>query len=75
SDYQQLGYYLRSNLFQGVPLKTRSLVKDSYTPDVFQKAIRDPKNWHGKKIYELGKWYEKYFIDLRVQKAMADKYG
>ncbi|KAJ7425856.1 hypothetical protein WISP_20597 [Willisornis vidua] len=53
SDYQQLGYNLRSNLFQGGPLKTRSLMKDSYTPDIIQKAVRDPNNWHGRKIYEL----------------------
>ncbi|NXK34176.1 TEX33 protein, partial [Piprites chloris] len=75
SDYEQLGYNLRSNLFRGGPLKSRSLMRDSYTPDVIQKAIRDPNNWHGRRIYELGKWYEKYFLDLNVQKAMKDKYG
>ncbi|XP_027735321.1 testis-expressed protein 33 isoform X1 [Empidonax traillii] len=75
SDYEQLGYNLRSNLFQGGPLKTRSLMRDSYTPDIIKKAIRDPNNWHGRRIYELGRWYEKYFLDLNVQKAMKDKYG
>lgn len=29
-------------------------MKDSYTPDVIQKAIRDPKNWHGRRTDELG---------------------
>ncbi|NWI89188.1 TEX33 protein, partial [Pitta sordida] len=75
SDYQQLGYNLRSNLFQGGPLKTRSLLKDSYTPDISQKAIRDANIWHGRRISEIGRWYEKYFLDCNVQKAMKDKYG
>ncbi|NXC83414.1 TEX33 protein, partial [Cercotrichas coryphoeus] len=59
----------------GGPLKSQSLMKDSYTPDVFQKATRDPKHWHGKKINDLGKWYEKHFLDINVQKAMKEKYG
>ncbi|NXM67407.1 TEX33 protein, partial [Serilophus lunatus] len=75
SDYEQLSYNLRSNLFQGGPLKSRSLMKDSYTPDIIQKAVIDPKNWHGRRISELGRWYEKYFLDHNVQKAMKDKYG
>ncbi|NWW30083.1 TEX33 protein, partial [Panurus biarmicus] len=75
SDYQQLGYNLRINLFQGGPLKSRSLMRDSYTPDVFQKAVIDPRHWHGRTISELGRWYEKYFLDLNVQKAMKEKYG
>ncbi|NXY23990.1 TEX33 protein, partial [Atrichornis clamosus] len=75
SDYEQLGYNLRSNLCQGGPLKTRSLTQDSYTPDIIEKAVRDPKNWHGRRIYELGRWYEKYFLDLNVMKAMKEKYG
>ncbi|POI27999.1 hypothetical protein CIB84_008253 [Bambusicola thoracicus] len=29
-------------------------MKDSYTPDVIQKVTRDPRNWHGRKIDELG---------------------
>lgn len=29
-------------------------MKDSYTPDIIQKAIRDPKNWHGRRTDELG---------------------
>uniref|UniRef100_A0A8B9NE53 Testis-expressed protein 33 n=1 Tax=Accipiter nisus TaxID=211598 RepID=A0A8B9NE53_9AVES len=53
-DYNQLGFNLRSNIFQGGPLETRSLMKDSYTPDIIQKAIRDPKNWHGRRTDELG---------------------
>ncbi|NXF02681.1 TEX33 protein, partial [Smithornis capensis] len=75
SDYDQLSYNLRSNVFQGGPLKIQTLVRDSYTPDIFQKAVIDPSNWHGRKISELGKWYEKYFLDRNVQKAMEDKHG
>ncbi|NWX21756.1 TEX33 protein, partial [Aegotheles bennettii] len=59
----------------GGPLETRSLMKDSYTPDIFQKANRDPKNWHGRRIDELGKWHEKHALNLNVQKALEDKYG
>lgn len=29
-------------------------MKDSYTPDVIQKAIRDPKNWYGRRTDDLG---------------------
>ncbi|NWR42135.1 TEX33 protein, partial [Regulus satrapa] len=75
SDYQQLGYNLSINLSQGAPLKSLSLMRDSYTPDVFQKAVIDPRHWHGKRISELGRWYEKYFLDLNVQKAMKEKHG
>ncbi|XP_041569489.2 ciliary microtubule inner protein 4 [Taeniopygia guttata] len=75
SDYQQLDYNLRVNLFQGGPLKIQSLMRDSYTPDIFQKAVIDPRHWHGRTITELGRWYEKYFLDINVQKAMKKKYG
>ncbi|NWX35891.1 TEX33 protein, partial [Notiomystis cincta] len=75
SDYEQLGYNLRLNIFQGGPLKTQSLQRDSYTPDVCKKSVIDPKHWHGRTINELGIWYEKYFLDLNVQKAMKEKYG
>ncbi|OXB77484.1 UNVERIFIED_CONTAM: hypothetical protein H355_015776 [Colinus virginianus] len=54
TDYNKLGFNLRSNIFQGGPLESRSLMKDSYTPDVVQKATRDPKNWHGRRTDELG---------------------
>ncbi|KAL2309260.1 hypothetical protein Nmel_005447, partial [Mimus melanotis] len=50
-------------------------MQDSYTPDIFQKATIDPRHWHGKKINDLGRWYEKYFLDINVQKAMKEKYG
>ncbi|KAF4799123.1 testis-expressed sequence 33 protein [Turdus rufiventris] len=53
SDYHQLGYNLAVNLFQGGPLRSQSLMRDSYTPDVFQKSTIDPRHWHGKKISEL----------------------
>ncbi|XP_039581267.1 testis-expressed protein 33 isoform X2 [Passer montanus] len=75
SDYQQLDYNLRVNLFQGGPLKIQSLMRDSYTPDIFQKAVIDPRHWHGRRISELGRWYEKYFLDLNVQKEMKKKHG
>ncbi|NXO66887.1 TEX33 protein, partial [Phainopepla nitens] len=75
SDYQQLGHNLRINLFQGGPLTSRSLMRDSYTPDVFQKVVIDPRHWHGRRINEMGIWYGKYFLDLNVQKAMKEKYG
>ncbi|NWW65166.1 TEX33 protein, partial [Ifrita kowaldi] len=75
SDYQQLSYNLNVNLCQGGPLKSRSLMEDSYTPDAFQKASIDPRHWHGKTISELGRWFEKYFLAINVQKAMKEKYG
>ncbi|XP_071602335.1 ciliary microtubule inner protein 4 isoform X2 [Heliangelus exortis] len=75
ADYNHLGYNLRSNIFQGGPLETRSLMKDSYTPDIIQKAIRDPKNWHGRRTDELGKWHQKNALNLSVQKALEERYG
>ncbi|NXH30303.1 TEX33 protein, partial [Myiagra hebetior] len=75
SDYQQLSYNFNVNLCQGGPLKSRSLTKDSYTPDVFQKATIDPRHWHGRTISELGRWFEKYFLAINTQKAMKEKYG
>ncbi|NXU14869.1 TEX33 protein, partial [Pardalotus punctatus] len=59
----------------GGPLKSRSMTKDSYTPDVFQKGIIDPRPWHGRTINELGRWCEKHFLDLNMTKAMKEKYG
>lgn len=38
----------------GGPLKSRSLMKDSYTPDIAQKSVIDPRHWHGRTINELG---------------------
>jgi len=53
-----LGWYLRTFphllFLVGGPLESRSLMKDSYTPDVIQKVTRDPRNWHGRRIDELG---------------------
>ncbi|XP_035759172.1 testis-expressed protein 33 isoform X2 [Egretta garzetta] len=74
ADYNQLGFNLRSNIFQGGPLESRSLMKDSYTPDIIQKAIRDPKNWHGRRTDELGKWHQKNALNINLQKALEDKY-
>ncbi|XP_064369057.1 uncharacterized protein CIMIP4 isoform X1 [Dromaius novaehollandiae] len=75
ADYYKLGFYLRSNIFQGGPLESRSLMKDSYTPDVIEKAIRDPKNWHGRRTDELGRWHQKNALNLNLQKAFEEKYG
>ncbi|KFQ11121.1 Testis-expressed sequence 33 protein, partial [Leptosomus discolor] len=75
TDYNQLGFNLRSNIFQGGPLESRSLMKDSYTLDVIQKAIRDPKNCHGRRTDELGKWHHKNALLLNLQKALEDNYG
>uniref|UniRef100_A0A8C6ZPT8 Testis-expressed sequence 33 protein n=1 Tax=Nothoprocta perdicaria TaxID=30464 RepID=A0A8C6ZPT8_NOTPE len=73
ADYYQLGFNLRSNIFQGEEI--RSLMKDSYTPDVIQKAIRDPKNWHGRRTDDLGRWHQKNALNLNLQKAFEEKYG
>ncbi|NXE13241.1 TEX33 protein, partial [Lophotis ruficrista] len=75
TDYNQLGFNLRSNIFQGGALKAQSLMKDSYTPDIIKKAIRDPNNWYGRKTDELGKWHQKNALNLNLQKAFEDKYG
>ncbi|XP_061227730.1 ciliary microtubule inner protein 4 [Neopsephotus bourkii] len=74
TDYNQLGFNLRSRIFQGGPLESRSLMKDSYTPDTTQRVIRDPKNWHGRRTDELGKWHEKNALNLNLQKALQDRY-
>ncbi|KAM6286331.1 ciliary microtubule inner protein 4 [Spheniscus humboldti] len=75
ADCNQLGFKLRSNIFQGGPLESRSLMKDSYTPDIIQRAVRDPKNWHGRRTDELGKWHQKNALNLNLQKALEDKHG
>ncbi|XP_032852790.1 testis-expressed protein 33 isoform X2 [Tyto alba] len=75
ADSRELGFNLRSSIFQGGPLECRSLMKDSYTPDIIQKAVRDPNNWHGRRTDELGKWHEKNALNLNLQKALEEKYG
>ncbi|XP_074839961.1 ciliary microtubule inner protein 4 [Carettochelys insculpta] len=75
ADYFELGYNLRSNIFQGGPLESKSLMKDSYTPDVIQRAVRDPKHWHGRKTDDLGRWHQKNALNLNLQKALEQKYG
>ncbi|XP_067415104.1 ciliary microtubule inner protein 4 [Emydura macquarii macquarii] len=75
ADYYELGYNLRSNIFQGGPIESKSLMKDSYTPDVIQRAVRDPKHWHGRKTDELGRWHQKNALNLNLQKALEQKYG
>ncbi|NXS53508.1 TEX33 protein, partial [Brachypteracias leptosomus] len=59
----------------GGPLESRSLMKDSYTPDIIQKAIRDPKNWHRRTTDQLGKWHQKNVLDLKMQKSLDNRYG
>ncbi|KAJ7330134.1 hypothetical protein JRQ81_016308 [Phrynocephalus forsythii] len=75
ADYYELGYNLRSNIFQGGPLESKSLMKDSYTPDVIMRAVRDPKHWHGRKTDDLGRWFQKNALNLNLQKALEQKYG
>ncbi|XP_070612292.1 ciliary microtubule inner protein 4 [Erythrolamprus reginae] len=75
ADYYELGYNLRSNIFQGGPLESKSLMKDSYTPDVVKRAVRDPKRWHGRKTDDLGRWFQKNALNLNLQKALEQKYG
>uniref|UniRef100_A0A670XND4 Ciliary microtubule inner protein 4 n=1 Tax=Pseudonaja textilis TaxID=8673 RepID=A0A670XND4_PSETE len=75
ADYYELGYNLRANIFQGGPLETKSLMKDSYTPDVIKRAVRDPKRWHGRKTDDLGRWFQKNALNLNLQKALEQKYG
>ncbi|XP_061438774.1 ciliary microtubule inner protein 4 [Rhineura floridana] len=75
ADYYELGYNLRSNIFQGGPLESKSLMRDSYTPDVIKRAIRDPKHWHGRKTDDLGRWFQKNALNLNLQKALEQKYG
>ncbi|XP_051015292.1 testis-expressed protein 33 [Acomys russatus] len=75
SDYYDLGYHMRSNLFQGAPLETKSLMKASYTPEVIEKSVRDEEHWHGRKTDELGRWHQKNAMNMNLQKALEEKYG
>nr|XP_019575196.1 PREDICTED: testis-expressed sequence 33 protein isoform X1 [Rhinolophus sinicus]XP_019575197.1 PREDICTED: testis-expressed sequence 33 protein isoform X1 [Rhinolophus sinicus] len=75
SDYYDLGYNMRSNLFQGAPRETKSLMKASYTPEVIEKSVRDMEHWHGRKTDDLGRWHQKNAMNMNLQKAMDEKYG
>uniref|UniRef100_A0A8C0ZR47 Testis expressed 33 n=1 Tax=Castor canadensis TaxID=51338 RepID=A0A8C0ZR47_CASCN len=75
SDYYDLGYNMRSNLFQGAPQETKSLMKASYTPEVIEKSVRDIEHWHGRKTDELGRWHQKNAMNMNLQKALEEKYG
>ncbi|KAK7796380.1 hypothetical protein U0070_020816 [Myodes glareolus] len=75
ADYYDLGYHMRSNLFQGPPQETKSLMKASYTPEVIEKSVRDVEHWHGRKTDELGRWHRKNAMNMNLQKALAEKYG
>ncbi|XP_011819689.1 PREDICTED: testis-expressed sequence 33 protein isoform X1 [Colobus angolensis palliatus] len=75
SDYYDLGYNMRSNLFQGAAEETKSLMKASYTPEVIEKSVRDLEHWHGRKTDDLGRWHRKNTMNLNLQKALEEKYG
>nr|KAF6498170.1 testis expressed 33 [Rousettus aegyptiacus] len=70
-----LGYNMRSNLFQGAPQETKSLMKASYTPEVIEKSVRDVEHWHGRKTDDLGRWHQKNAMNMSLQKALDKKYG
>ncbi|XP_074082948.1 ciliary microtubule inner protein 4 isoform X2 [Macrotis lagotis] len=77
ADYYELGFNMRSNIFQGVltgpPMKTTSLMKDSYTMDVVERAESNTKPWHGRKTDDFGRWHQKNFLDMNLQKALLQK--
>uniref|UniRef100_A0A8C9MDE6 Ciliary microtubule inner protein 4 n=1 Tax=Panthera tigris altaica TaxID=74533 RepID=A0A8C9MDE6_PANTA len=75
SDYYDLGYNMRSNLFQGASEETTSLMKASYTPEVIEKSVRDIDHWHGRKTDDLGRWHQKNAMNMNLQKALDEKYG
>ncbi|XP_003419832.1 ciliary microtubule inner protein 4 [Loxodonta africana] len=75
SDYYDLGYNMRSNLFQGAPEETKSLMKASYTPEVIEKSVRDTEHWHGRKTDDLGRWHQKNAMNMNLQKALGEKFG
>ncbi|XP_077908921.1 ciliary microtubule inner protein 4 isoform X2 [Ictidomys tridecemlineatus] len=75
SDYYDLGYNMRSNLFQGPPQETKSLMKASYTPEVIEKSVRDVGHWHGRRTDDLGRWHQKNAMNMNLQKALEEKYG
>ncbi|KAM6216474.1 ciliary microtubule inner protein 4 [Rhynchocyon petersi] len=75
SDYNDMGYNMRSNLFQGAPEETKSLMKASYTPEVIEKSVRDTEHWHGRKTDELGRWHQKNALNVNLQKALDEKLG
>ncbi|KAM4881621.1 ciliary microtubule inner protein 4 isoform 2-T2 [Thomomys bottae] len=73
-DYYDLGYNMRSNLFQGAPQETKSLMKASYTLQAIEKPVRDMEHWHGKKTDELGRWHQINTLHMSLQKALEAKY-
>ncbi|XP_003783293.1 testis-expressed protein 33 [Otolemur garnettii] len=75
SDYYDLGYNMRSNLFQGAPEETKSLMKSSYTPEVIEKSVRDIEHWHGRKTDDLGRWHQKNAMNMNLQKALEERLG
>ncbi|KAM5287925.1 ciliary microtubule inner protein 4 [Ctenodactylus gundi] len=74
ADYYDLGYNMRSNLFQGAPQETVSLMKASYTPEVLDRSVRDMEHWHGRKTDDLGRWHRKNAMNMNLQKALEEKF-
>ncbi|XP_069873480.1 ciliary microtubule inner protein 4-like [Dipodomys merriami] len=74
AEYYDLGYNMRSNLFQGAPLETKSLMKASYTLEAVKKSVRDMEHWHGRKTDELGRWHQKNTLNITLQKALDEKF-
>ncbi|XP_037371118.1 testis-expressed protein 33 [Talpa occidentalis] len=75
SDYYDLGYNMRSNLFPGATEETKSLMKASYTPEVIERSVRDTEHWHGRKTDDLGRWHQKNAMNMNLQKALDEKHG
>ncbi|KAF6122117.1 testis expressed 33 [Phyllostomus discolor] len=59
----------------GASEEVKSLMKDSYTPEVLEKAVRDAEHWHGRKTDDLGRWHQKNVMNMNLQKALDEKYG
>ncbi|XP_006890286.1 PREDICTED: testis-expressed sequence 33 protein [Elephantulus edwardii] len=75
SDYYDLGYNMRANLFQGAPVEQISLMKASYTMEAIDRSVKDIEHWHGRKTDELGRWHQKNAMNMSLQKALEKKLG
>ncbi|XP_038612740.1 testis-expressed protein 33 [Tachyglossus aculeatus] len=73
--FHDLSYSMKSDLFPGPPMELRSLMMDSYTPDVFERAVRDLSNWHGRKTDELGRWHRKNALDRNLRRALFQRFA
>ncbi|XP_068108052.1 ciliary microtubule inner protein 4 isoform X2 [Hyperolius riggenbachi] len=71
--YYELSHCLRSNLFPGMPINRPSLVQDSYTAEVNERGRLDrstAQHWYGRKTDDLGRWHERTFKYVALQKAL-----